>query len=171
MARREKQSERRYPARSRVMLIGLMLLSGGGLLVDWYVARPLEELDQATYVGRASCAQCHEPQHRQWLGSHHDQAMEEATDQTVLGDFNDATFTRFDSQFRFFRRDGGFFVNAEGPDGQPRDYQIKYTFGVDPLQQYMVEFDDGRVQVLSVAWGVGRQQWFFPTGGHETLRR
>ena len=161
MARREKQSERRYPARSRVMLIGLMLLSGGGLLVDWYVARPLEELDQATYVGRASCAQCHEPQHRQWLGSHHDQAMEEATDQTVLGDFNDATFTRFDSQFRFFRRDGGFFVNAEGPDGQPRDYQIKYTFGVDPLQQYMVEFDDGRVQVLSVAWGVGRQQWFF----------
>jgi len=45
-----------------------------------------------------------------------------------------------------------FMVRAEGPDGELRDYEIKYTFGVDPLQQYLIEFAGGRMQALSLAW-------------------
>ena len=40
-----------------------------------------------------------------------------------------------------FRRDGKFMINTEGPDGEMADFEIKYVFGVEPLQQYMVEFD------------------------------
>src|SRR5690606_21035624 len=61
---------------------------------------------------------------------------------------------------RFFRRDGKFFVNTEGPDGEYHDYEVKYTFGVDPLQQYMVEMPRGRVQVLRVSRDVHRKEWF-----------
>ena len=44
-------------------------------------------------------------------------------------------------------------------------FEIKYTFGVDPLQQYLIEFADGRVQALSIAWDSrpkekGGQRWF-----------
>ena len=42
---------------------------------------------------------------------------------------------------------------------------MKYTFGIDPLQQYLVEFSDGRLQALSLAWDSrpkeqGGQHWF-----------
>ena len=65
-------------------------------------------------------------------GSHHDRAMQEATEQTVLGDFNNAKFPYAGVTSRFFKRDGKFFVNTDGPDGKLRDYEIKYTFGVTP---------------------------------------
>ena len=42
---------------------------------------------------------------------------------------------------------------------------MKYTFGVYPLQQYLIEFPDGRIQALSIAWDSrpqeqGGQRWF-----------
>jgi len=47
------------------------------------------------YVGRAQCAPCHAEQAAHWKGSQHDLAMQEATESSVLGDFNDATFEQF----------------------------------------------------------------------------
>jgi predicted CXXCH cytochrome family protein len=117
------------------------------------------------YVGAARCKECHEAQHRAWTGSHHDLAMAEATEQTVLGDFRNRGFTHFGVTSRFFRRDGRFFVNTEGPDGALHDYEIKYTFGWTPLQQYLIELPGGRLQALSIAWDSrtkeqGGQKWF-----------
>ena len=63
----------------------------------------------ATFVGREQCIDCHEDAYESWRGSDHDRAMEEATDSTVLGDFNDAIFEYGDITARFYRRDGGFY--------------------------------------------------------------
>jgi len=49
-----------------------------------------------------------------------------------------------------------FVVNTEGPDGALHDYEVAYTFGFEPLQQYLVRFPDGRMQDLSVAWDARR---------------
>ena len=94
--------------------------------------------------------------------------------QTVLGDFSDTRFTHAGITSTFFRRDGKFYVNTDGPDGTLHDYEIQYTFGVTPLQQYLVEFPGGRLQALSIAWDtrpqeVGGQRWFHLYAG-ETLR-
>lgn len=141
---------------------GTVLLFGVAALAwDWYTVLPADAIVTAQYVGSASCAACHAVQHKLWTGSDHDRAMELASDQSVLGDFNDQAFTHRGLTTRFFRRDGKFMVNAEGPDGKLHDYVIKYTFGVRPLQQYMVEFPDGRVQVLREAWDTEKKQWFF----------
>jgi predicted CXXCH cytochrome family protein len=91
--------------------------------------------------------------------------MAHATEKTVLGDFNDASFEYYGVQSRFFRRDGKFFVETDGPDGTLAIFEAKYTFGVDPLQQYLIEFPDGRLQALSIAWDArpkdkGGQRWF-----------
>jgi predicted CXXCH cytochrome family protein len=119
----------------------------------------------AQFVDNALCARCHSQQHNEWLGSQHALAMQAATDQTVLGDFNDASFTYFDITSRFFTKDGKFFVHTDGPDGTLQDYEIKYTFGVTPLQQYLIELPGGRLQALSIAWDTrakdaGGQRWF-----------
>ncbi|MFV1988386.1 MAG: tetratricopeptide repeat protein [Gemmatimonadota bacterium] len=99
------------------------------------------------------------------MGSQHDLAMAAATDSTVLGDFDDATFTIDGRTTEFFRRDGGYGVRAAGPDGAVGEYEVAYTFGVEPLQQYLISFPGGRYQALDVAWDArpeadGGQRWF-----------
>ena len=91
--------------------------------------------------------------------------MAPASEQSVLGNFNSAKFTYAGLTSTFFKRDGKFFANTEGRDGKLTDYEIKYTFGVAPLQQYLVEFPDGRIQALLSAWDArpkkdGGQRWF-----------
>ena len=153
-----------YPAMPKKTLLPpaiLLAALGAWASVDWYSAVPLDTLDAAQYVGRETCAKCHQQQTQLWTGSHHDRAMEIASEQTVLGDFDNAEFSRFGVKTRMFRRDGKFMVHAEGPDGEFRDYEVKWTFGIEPLQQYMVELDDGRVQVLRVSWDTRKNEWFY----------
>lgn len=134
----------------------VLILSWG--FADWYVALPADAV--ATYVGRDRCVACHQEQAELFAGSHHDRAMELPTDESVLGDFNDATFERLGVVSKFFRKGKDFYVNTEGPDGANHDYKIAYTFGYTPLQQYMVETEGGRVQVLRVSWDTVEKKWF-----------
>jgi predicted CXXCH cytochrome family protein len=117
------------------------------------------------YVGRDVCGRCHAERLAQWSGSHHDLAMQTANEKTVLGNFDNASLTHFGVTTSFFRKDGRFMVKTEGPDGKPQDYEIKFTFGADPLQQYLITFPGGRLQALNLAWDArpeaqGGQRWF-----------
>ena len=91
--------------------------------------------------------------------------MQHASTETVRGDFNDAKFTFQGVTSSFFRRDNKFFVRTDGPDGKLADFEVKYTFGVEPLQQYLIELPGGRLQALPVTWdtrpkAAGGQRWF-----------
>ena len=91
--------------------------------------------------------------------------MEVADTTTVLGDFNDASYTYNGVTSRFFRRDGRFWVATDGPDGTLTEYPVSYTFGVYPLQQYLIAFPRGRYQALGIAWDTrarseGGQRWY-----------
>ena len=141
------------------------------------------DLSKATYVGQASCIKCHAKESEKWTNSHHDLAMQVASDKTVLANFNDAKLTHHGITSRMFRDGAKFIVNTEGPDGSMQDFEVKYVFGVDPLQQYMVEFpasnqdsasspltpvknsttgkaDLPRVQVLRLSWDTQKKEWF-----------
>ncbi|WP_050909291.1 multiheme c-type cytochrome [Vibrio campbellii] len=118
-----------------------------------------------TYLGSDACVDCHQKETQAWQGSHHDMAMRHADAQSVLGDFNDHTFTFNGKPNRFYRKGEEYWVNIQGPDDEWHDYKISYTFAWDPLQQYMVEFEDGRVQLIPFAWDSrtkeeGGQRWF-----------
>jgi len=118
-----------------------------------------------SFVGSQACASCHREEYARWQGSQHALAMQVADEKTVLGDFSGATFRSFGVTTRFFRRDGKFMVRTEGADGRAADFQVLHTFGVYPLQQYLVELPGGHVQALSVAWDTrpreqGGQRWF-----------
>ncbi|MBK9467685.1 MAG: tetratricopeptide repeat protein [Gammaproteobacteria bacterium] len=119
----------------------------------------------AGYVGSRTCGECHRTEHAAWQGSQHARAMQHATPDTVLGDFDDARLSVQGVESRFFRRDGRFFVRTDGPDGQLADFEVKYTFGVAPLQQYLVELPGGRLQALALGWdtrpaSADGQRWF-----------
>lgn len=157
-------SNRLYPA-----LIILLLLTAGGL---WAVTQmkpsPLPPQAQVTatnparlkgssastasFVDEQSCSGCHEAQFKDWQGSHHQLAMQAATGQSVLGNFEAVTFTGEKDITRFFRKGDEFWVNTVDGDGRAKDFKVVYAFGVAPLQQYLLETVGGRLQALGVAW-------------------
>jgi tetratricopeptide (TPR) repeat protein len=232
-------------------LLILLTLAALLLAADWWICLPEGAMESATYVGRQVCAECHEKECKEWTGSDHDLAMDEATPATVLGDFNDRQFTHiaiedvvklsdhdvgvlleevdvskwaialvdagkpieekilgnlseadqarlrdarrhlqavrpcdvtdvqqeiddvlrrlkkegritvdFAVTSKLFRRGDDFFVTTDNRDGRMETFRIKYTFGVWPLQQYLVEFPDGRVQCLPIAWDSEKNRWF-----------
>ncbi len=104
------------------------------------------------YVGGSTCAGCHAEETRRWRGSHHDLAIQKPDEKTVLGDFSGRTFEHQGVTTRFYRRDGGYFVHTDGPDGRPAEFKLAYLFGVTPLEQYLLELPDGRLQALGIAW-------------------
>ncbi|MCP4769005.1 MAG: tetratricopeptide repeat protein [Gammaproteobacteria bacterium] len=117
------------------------------------------------YIGSKTCADCHRAEYDNWQGSHHDLAMQPANSKTVLGDFDKAEFVHFGVTSTFYREGDRFLVRTDGANGSLRDFEISYTFGVDPLQQYLIEIPGGRLQALSIAWdarpqSVGGQRWF-----------
>jgi tetratricopeptide (TPR) repeat protein len=119
----------------------------------------LAEVESA-FVGSAACRDCHATETERWADSDHDKAMDVATEETVLGDFDDSVY--FDGRVtsRFYRRDGKFFVHTEGADGEMQEFEITHVFGHDPLQQYLIPFPGGRLQTLNVTWDVERGRWY-----------
>ncbi|MGD8580613.1 MAG: tetratricopeptide repeat protein [Lysobacterales bacterium] len=123
-----------------------------------------------SYAGSDTCKTCHEAEWTAWQGSHHYKAMLPATADNVLGDFSGTRFTYGDTTSRFFKRDGKFMVETDDADGELQAFEIAYTFGFYPLQQYLVAFPRGRYQALNIVWDSrpkedGGQRWMhlYPT--------
>ena len=114
----------------------------------------------AAFVKDIDCRSCHEPVFAEWLGSDHERAMDHATSDTVLGDFNNATFSLFDEHWRFFKEGEAFKVGYRAGSAEERIYTVEYTFGVKPLQQYLVPFPGGRYQCVPVAWDADEKRWY-----------
>ena len=74
----------------------------------------------------------------------------------MLGNFENASIDHFGITSKFYRRDEKFFARTDGPDGKLKEYEIAYTFGVFPLQQYLIAFLGGRLQALGIAWDTAR---------------
>ncbi|RZN06474.1 hypothetical protein CWO91_29170 [Bradyrhizobium genosp. SA-3] len=166
-------AQRSSPNRPKIWVLlalgGVLIVVVAGLLL-WPRVSTLSpkppQLAELTFVGGKACSDCHAAETKLWQTSQHRHAMDHATDQSVLGDFNDAAFEYAGTRSRLFRKDGKFLVDTDGPDGKLATFEVKYTFGLDPLQQYLIEFPDGRVQALSIAWDTrpkdqGGQRWFY----------
>lgn len=151
------------------VIVGFVLvLASAGVFADWWSSVPNSV--NPTFVGRGRCIDCHQAEAKKFEGSHHDLAMDLATEKTVLGDFGDVEFTHHDVKSRLFRQGEKYMIHTEGPTGKMEDFEIKFVFGVDPIQQYMVEFEQsvkmapreiGRVQVLRISWDVHGKTWFY----------
>src|SRR5690554_3631056 len=127
---------------------------------------------QPSFVGGKNCVVCHQAEATLWQSSHHDLAMQTANKSSVLGDFNNTKFYQTNAEgnkqllAHFFKKSNQFWIEAQGADGLMHKYQVLYTFGVYPLQQYLIDYGQGQLQAFSVAWdsrerAVGGQRWFF----------
>jgi predicted CXXCH cytochrome family protein len=112
------------------------------------------------YAHNDTCVACHPAEAASWKTSHHFAAMAPAADASVVGDFTGAEFARDGVVSRFVRDGTKFIVHTDGADGTLADFDVAYTFGVHPLQQYLIAQPGGRLQALTIAWDAERRRWF-----------
>ena len=112
------------------------------------------------YVDEASCLNCHPQQAQAWRSSKHRLAMQPATPDSVLGDFQQPLPGKFAENSRLTAAGGQFHVRTPGADGQSRDTAIPYVLGVRPLQQLLLAQPGGRLQAFTLAWDTVRHRWF-----------
>ena len=142
----------------RLCFVLCIMLTGFG----FSAANAQEEL---TYVGSGQCESCHTSQSEDWKKSDHFRAMEIASPESVLASFVGENVSFHSVNYRFYVEQEKFLVDMRETDGKTETHQIDYTFGFFPLQQYLVELDNGFVQALNVAWdsreeSEGGQRWY-----------
>jgi predicted CXXCH cytochrome family protein len=147
------------------MLTRIIVVLGAAsiFLITVGCQRP-DEPGVSHYVGSPQCAQCHAGEYAAWLTSHHRRAMQPATAESVLGDFHGASLTTGTATVRFGRDGDRYQVGVTDAEGRSDRFAVNYTFGVEPLQQYLLETGNGRLQALTVAWdsrpaAAGGQRW------------
>lgn len=170
--RKQQRQARNVPKKPRgrsIFVFGalaIVVLAGAAWFLYRSVRSGKPNPDQAaTYIGGESCAKCHAQEFNAWRGSHHAQAMQVANSSTMLGNFNDAHFAGDGVAADFTNKDGKFYVQTSAADNKPGNFELTYTFGVYPLQQYLVPFPGGRLQSFVLAWDSRNQQqngqrWF-----------
>src|SRR5690554_2235574 len=110
----------------RLLAICLLVLAGGTAVADPSV-----------------CVDCHEGEVAEWSRSQHAVAMAEASPEAVAGDFSGARYQDSELAVQFLEKDGQFVIHTREGD-EKRQWTVRYTFGVYPLQQYLIDIGDGR---------------------------
>lgn len=111
------------------------------------------------------CIECHQSEVTNWEASHHNKAMQEATSTAVLGDFSNTRFEDEQSWTRFYKEDERFFIETGKTNETGTSYPVPYVFGIEPLQQVLIDIGEGRYQAYTVAWDSrpkteGGQRWY-----------
>ncbi|WP_395339262.1 ammonia-forming cytochrome c nitrite reductase subunit c552 [Ningiella sp. W23] len=121
------------------------------------------ELSPTKFSNSQDCQSCHQAQFSAWEESHHADAMRVPSADTVLADFAQSSATHFSQEAIFYIDNGEYFATVKDSNSE-RTYKVAYTFGVYPLQQYLVATENGKYQVLPFAWDTrvkeeGGQRW------------
>ena len=116
--------------------------------------------ERSGYVPDSHCNTCHPKQALAWLGSKHEKAMQRASPENVLGDFNRPLPENFGHNIRLTVINGEYRVSTTGADDQQREFTVSYVLGVHPLQQLLLSLPGGRLQAFTLAWDTVRHRWF-----------
>jgi tetratricopeptide (TPR) repeat protein len=128
----------------------------------------------ATYTGTKKCQQCHPKEYAAYLKSDHFHAMDSAMPRSVRANFDNTYFVYFGDTTFFYQRNNQYYVRTIDSAGKKKEFQVSFTFGWQPLQQYLVQLPGGRIQSLPFCWDTrpkeqGGQKWFHIYGKEKIL--
>jgi tetratricopeptide (TPR) repeat protein len=149
-----------------ILLLKLTLCISTSSLAEYSVpAAPISPTAQPTntsdeiiaqrnegYVGSSTCKSCHAEAFQDWQHSHHAWSMLAASSETVMGKFDGRSHEYAGILSTFYKKDQDYIIRTGNAEGKLEDFKVVYTFGLTPLQQYVIEFDKGAYQVASLFW-------------------
>lgn len=124
------------------------------------LAGPVIAQDVPEYVGSATCADCHTEATSAWAGSHHALAWTEPSAENIVADFDGTEFAHDGTLTRFRVEGDDYHITVTEKDGVTTDYTVHSVAGIEPLQQYLLETEEGRIQSFDVVWDTVENRWF-----------
>ena len=119
--------------------------------------------NHSQYVGAESCKECHQEEHADWKKSDHFYSMQIASPEFVRANF-DTTYFADEIQYTFYQNDTNYFVEIT-ESNITASYKVAYTFGWHPLQQYLLQTENGKFQTLRASWDTDNNKWFHQSAG------
>jgi len=122
---------------------------------------PAGEPPYEAFGGSASCAECHERAFEEWRQSHHANAQRMLVSELDRQAFDPTRAIRHGIQRDSAEVcDGRYVLNTMGSDGKKEDFEPIGVIGVDPLWQYLIPEEGGRLQVTELAFDPDKKDWF-----------
>lgn len=115
------------------------------------------------YLGAQKCKECHEDQFTDWKKSDHFYSMQKATEEYVKANF-ETTYAADGIEYQFSKSDSVYQVQIT-ESGKSHTYNVAYTFGWHPLQQYLLQTENGKFQTLRASWDTDKNIWFHQNAG------
>lgn len=113
-----------------------------------------------SYVGSEQCTDCHTEAAAAWQGSHHALAWTLPGPDTIIADFDGTSFTHDGSTTEFSQTGGEYRMTITERDGSTTAYPVHSVVGIEPLQQYLLETETGRLQSNDIVWDAEKKQWY-----------
>jgi hypothetical protein len=113
------------------------------------------------YVGSAACRNCHPDQHASWHASYHRTMTQPATEESVLGDFNDVRLSAKELDVHLFKQNGQFMaeLNFHNPE-IAGVYPVVLTTGSHNRQAYwMADPIDAKLMILPYMYLKAERRW------------
>lgn len=153
------------PPRAFLVVVATLLLAlAAGL---WAVARELSQpfpLAAQSYVQSETCVRCHPDHTDSWFQTYHRTMTQEAGPESVLADFDEASYRYQGVTSRFSQADDRYFIETLGVDGVVDRFEVVRTVGSRRVQQYLTRSGD-RYLRLPLAWNIEEGRWFHLNGG------
>ncbi len=118
------------------------------------------DLHGAPHATSRECQRCHPSEYASWRRTFHRTMTQEASDVSVLADFDGARHVYGGVEVRAERGPAGSFeLTFHGPDGTLAEATVARTVGSRRVQQYLAREGDVLFR-LPVAWDVAEGRWF-----------
>jgi len=127
------------------------------------VSAPVD-FERTEYVQSRTCVRCHPDHYDSWHRTFHRTMTQEAGPQSVLGDFEGASYTYGGVTSRFERDGDRYVIETLDERGAMTRFEIALTVGSRRVQQYVARIGDKRFR-LPLAWNIEEGRWFHLAGG------
>lgn len=152
----------------------LVLLGMVGLTAVTLFSTPYESynsLYDATYIGSEACGECHKIIYARWQESPHANMTHPAASQTVVGDFENASWTLPAAAqhtaedkipvAKMYHEGEDYYMALRQPGTQTyTPFKIAYVIGYQYRQTYLTREEGGVLRRLPLEWSVSRQEFF-----------
>ena len=120
------------------------------------------------YVGAKKCKSCHLENFKSWNKTYHSTMTQEASESTVLGDFNGQNLTYWNFTIRPIKKNGKFYFEYYNPESGKmlNSLEILRTVGSRRYQQYLAKTENtqGNYYRLELLWHIEDKRWVHLNG-------
>ncbi len=150
------------------ILVFLLSLISSLFIYARYSAKIKVDFHSSNYTGAETCKECHQENYNSWKKTYHRTMTQEASIDSVLGNFDGSNQTYWGITIRPVLLEGRYYFEYYDPETGKKIYklEIKRTVGSRRYQQYLAQTNNtqGNYYRLELLWHIEDKRWIHMNG-------